>query len=584
MFKAWLYLIESGEAPSKAYERIWKPRFDKIEPHRQKNFAHLFPDGNRLYFPIKVRAEDMGEHLANQNKNAVEQVQRIFKYTGAFIISDWEKGLARDNRKNTWKIAKALEFISTNSASLEKLKQGYGQGLSDGAGNPVKMTVGNATSVAENAKRQYLELKHRLNPVNNYNVVISIDAHDIAKMSTTRSWESCRTLSLSGDKKYGYIYADIARELLKGGLIAYLAKPDDKELKSPISRMMIRRYEEEITGDQFLACTDGTLGVFGVQNNILPNFVQKWLKKIQKKPAPGFYSKQGGKFVSPNPYDITVGTDRVHRGNAKKIIELLKGYFKQKEPDRVHRKFDSLMGAVLRQIREQGVDSVPKSFWKEYKKLALAWGQQRKELGYLLRREPDAFTFDEILSLDPIQARDMIGGAAGESFYSYMGDKEGQHWRDKWKDYNLKELKKLLDTRMGKLDVGKFIKVINHSTYEIAHDGELMWKVLDKIERIINAPIKRDTGQMGDLIKGIIGDVRYGWNIGHGQDVPKKQMLQAGARIAAAGQHFLDRRWDQYEVQALIKDLEEEDIKVPKELESWREKEDLRPKPKPYAL
>lgn len=105
-----------------------------------------------------------------------------------------------------------------------------------------------------------------------YVVVISRHPYDIAGMSTGRGWTSC--LNLTGcNSRY------VPVEVKEGTIVAYLAKTDDPDLKSPIGRIAIKPFVEIKTKEVF----------FGVDNRVygtnVPGFketVKDWADKINE--------------------------------------------------------------------------------------------------------------------------------------------------------------------------------------------------------------------------------------------------------------------------------------------------------------
>src|SRR3989304_5368535 len=105
-FKYW---IESKESPSDAYQRIWAPHFQALEPERKGHFSNWFPEGQeRISIPITLKDTDFSGDIARENTQVKIQIEQVFSTSKTFQILNWKKGIAVDNRKNQWKIAKAL--------------------------------------------------------------------------------------------------------------------------------------------------------------------------------------------------------------------------------------------------------------------------------------------------------------------------------------------------------------------------------------------------------------------------------------------------------------------------------------------
>lgn len=75
-------------------------------------------------------------------------------------------------------------------------------------------------------------------------IVISRHPYDIIGMSTDRGWKTCLNIR-SDENIYGSKYVNIIEDLLNdGSIISYLVKVDDKEIKNPISRILIENTDE----------------------------------------------------------------------------------------------------------------------------------------------------------------------------------------------------------------------------------------------------------------------------------------------------------------------------------------------------
>ena len=115
-----------------------------------------------------------------------------------------------------------------------------------------------------------------------YAIVISKNPEDIEKMSTGRSWSSCMEI---GKDNTSQVYCEVK----DGGFIAYLTTPDDKEIKNPKSRVLIRRLDSKI--GKSIAVVEES--IYGWE---VPGFVQevkKWVESKQGKIEPGKYQLKG---------------------------------------------------------------------------------------------------------------------------------------------------------------------------------------------------------------------------------------------------------------------------------------------------
>ena len=136
-------------------------------------------------------------------------------------------------------------------------------------------------------------------------VVISQNPKDIAYMSTYRAWESCMTLPLGGSSA-GKHHKDVFCEVKNGGLIAYLIEADDKEIKDPLSRIRIRRFENE-TGESYALPEEA---IYGENIEGFANVVKSWISGHQSsKLRPGKYTLQGGEWSDTFSNSLVVAPD-----------------------------------------------------------------------------------------------------------------------------------------------------------------------------------------------------------------------------------------------------------------------------------
>jgi hypothetical protein len=135
--------------------------------------------------------------------------------------------------------------------------------------------------------KEYLSSNLRANKeATGLKVVISQDPKDIATMSTNRAWTSCTELGS------GAHYEDLFCELESGGFVAYLIKPNDLEIKSPLARIWVRRLSN--AKGESIAIPEET--VYGNEKPGFPEFVQRWIDSNQGDIKYGPYKLRGGDY------------------------------------------------------------------------------------------------------------------------------------------------------------------------------------------------------------------------------------------------------------------------------------------------
>jgi hypothetical protein len=291
-FKNWL---ESEEY----YDNEYRQEMDRAHSNNPTPFAKWFPEGqNRIYLPFNISGDDQslrtgpaGVPLAHFR----HYLDMLLKPKN-FNLADFRKGLAAplDNPNRKQRIIPILNSIKTPENA----------------------------SYIEDAIKDYEKLTFRLNPGNNpFTIAITQDPHDIAKMSYDRHWKLASCMRLHDDKlRGGEKWTQVFEEVADGGLAAYLIDPEDKEIKKPYARVLLRKFENKTTT---IALCEQT--VYGID---VPNFlstIREWLEQKQGRNF-GTFNRKGSEWsdtfdrqhtIMPKHYEYT-------RDNQDKLMEMLK--------------------------------------------------------------------------------------------------------------------------------------------------------------------------------------------------------------------------------------------------------------------
>ena len=116
-------------------------------------------------------------------------------------------------------------------------------------------------------------------------VVISRHPYDIIGMSFDRGWSSCMNLD-DGINKHM-----VVEDVKHGSLVCYLIKTDDKNINSPISRILLKRFyeigsNEDENDDEFILVPDGN---YGEAPASFRETVLKFAEEYNKKAPEGMY-------------------------------------------------------------------------------------------------------------------------------------------------------------------------------------------------------------------------------------------------------------------------------------------------------
>jgi len=170
---------------------IW-PRLEAMSDFKNRS-------GDRLYYYIQ-QSNDLDIPSKNEITN--------FLSKNNYDVVDFAKGLVKKkDDKNIIKLGKILTMLGKNDKTALDLLQKYSQ----------------QKSLETNTDAEYL-------------MVISRHQYDIGGMATDRHWTSCMDLRERAHR--GYVEIDISQ----GSLISYLVHKNDKNIKNPISRILIKPY------------------------------------------------------------------------------------------------------------------------------------------------------------------------------------------------------------------------------------------------------------------------------------------------------------------------------------------------------
>ncbi len=280
------------------YEDEWQEKIEDLARANPKPFNHWFPEGDRVYLPFK-RAEAEVDTLV---ENALAEL--------GYDITDYRGGYAESGGR-TMKIGK---IIARAKRDVEKHY------------NSLKVSEPERAEQIEQEKQQQLKYWNDLNNiflnsphrqqknVEEMYIVISQNPHDIAKMSYERSWSSCMEL---GEGSY---HTSVFCEVESGGLVAYLVEGNDLEIKKPLSRIHIRRFDS--ADGKSIAKAEGS--AYGEDIEGFEEAVDNWLDSMNENYPPGRYERSGGSYSDTYNSSLIITPD-----NEEELIK----WFKKEVPD-----------------------------------------------------------------------------------------------------------------------------------------------------------------------------------------------------------------------------------------------------------
>lgn len=214
-------------------------------------------------------------------------------------IDDYKNGTAIDFKGNQWKIGKvfttAVEILKSSNPEQDEALSSYGKSIK-GRIFDNRTWKSKEFKYSPHFKEQYINdfegaldfFKKDPNRSGNLIIVISRHPYDIAGMSTGRGWRSCMNLIDGCNRHY------VEREIAGGTIIAYLASSSDRNLKNPLARALIKRYNDE-KGNMMLS-------VYKTYGSAPPQFLTKIKEILNDDINPKIMGKTAGSIFYRNPY------------------------------------------------------------------------------------------------------------------------------------------------------------------------------------------------------------------------------------------------------------------------------------------
>jgi hypothetical protein len=244
---------------------------------------HLFGKENRIYLPL------VG-HKEPEVKSKVEaQVNAELKKQG-YKVHDYMANLAIED--------KPVEKIMVNGVEREK--------------KPMIKKIGGLIAGNEPLLKRFNDDPARSASQGSVPIVVlSRHPYDITGMSTDRGWKSCmrtpfkRIHSKGEPLDQGEYAAEYLGSARKYSFVAYLIRPDDKNIKCPMARLLGVPYHRR--KDVMYVVPDRPYGFPGKYESAFLKTIQQWLDSKQKDLPDGDYSLNGNVYDDDYEEEITKG-------------------------------------------------------------------------------------------------------------------------------------------------------------------------------------------------------------------------------------------------------------------------------------
>jgi len=267
-----------------AYKDEWFDEIEKLGRRNIRPFNSWFGNKDRVYFPFNPASGDDNDVIELLDESGFE----VYDYRGGYCRLSSEHPRGPSNRP--LKIGKVLARLHKNE--LKRIKKLHEEGKLHNLKREEKKT----NQYFQEVMNTFTASPYRASEgISELSVVISQNPHDMAKMSTERSWESCMTLGSGGS------YSSCLDEVASGGLVAYLIRTDDPDIENPIARIHIRRFDlmkpiggSKPLGNLIIAKPEES--VYGDNVEGFEEAVNKWIDLQQGEIPMGVYQLKGGSY------------------------------------------------------------------------------------------------------------------------------------------------------------------------------------------------------------------------------------------------------------------------------------------------
>lgn len=263
----WYHLIKLA-----AYER-WIEHIEQLSKQNPYPFSSWFDEGGRSYIPFET--PQIEQMFSQDDKYVVDHLQENgctdINYRDGYCIYKGRqykigKLLESLRRKDLLEIRQKVEIDPESYYNVDReineTNEWYNDLVNTFINSPIRRSKGRSI----------------------FQVVISQNPHDVASMSTDRDWTSCMNLGEGSQTQ------SVFCEVSSGGLVAYLINYDDIDIKNPLARIHIRRFENK-DGSSIAVPEDS---IYGNEVPGFRNVIEEWLKGKQGSIGPGMYRRMGG--------------------------------------------------------------------------------------------------------------------------------------------------------------------------------------------------------------------------------------------------------------------------------------------------
>jgi len=269
-------------------------------------FKEWFTDGDRAYITLN---SDSPTELSNDDNEIISILEENGYQT---TPEDYVSGYTVGRSGKRFRIGKILDKVIEVSlereldhiyrSTVDMMENGYDAEM---ARQSIKEREESIRGYYEDVKRNFMNSSSRTGSGNRLLVVISQNPHDIASMSTDRGWTSCT------DLEHGSNRDTVFCEVAHGSLVAYVIRPNDKDIENPLARIHIKRFVNK-AGDSYAIPERVS---YGAEVDGFYETVSRWINERQGSMPVGLYRRVGGH------YSDTLDKDIFHLPDDKQELE-----------------------------------------------------------------------------------------------------------------------------------------------------------------------------------------------------------------------------------------------------------------------
>jgi hypothetical protein len=314
----------------------WREEIERASRGREEPFASWFEESGRAYVPVVTSQASRVELISSNHSNLLAAMKESgFDWTPE-ELSLGRKGNIHFNGKfaknklapayltleRDKAVASGLPIIGQNefvkaSRSLwgeiwENRRTSYKGLIAKFFINPSEEQEIETDNWAVNYDKsinflisevkRYFDSGARVSPDGkSMQMVVSVRPDDIAGMSTGRRWTSCTSLDDGSNRE------SVLCEITDGGFVAYLTSEDDDEIKNPVARIWIRRFDS-MSGKSF-AMPENEVYSDGREFPEFKAALNAWIESKQGKVEPGTYYLSGGPYSDTFEYQTDITND-----------------------------------------------------------------------------------------------------------------------------------------------------------------------------------------------------------------------------------------------------------------------------------